>query len=191
MQFSDDFELVEKTVSGDIAAFDGLVLKYQDRIFNIAYRMLGSYEEAKDAVQEALVNVYRSLGNFRKESSFYTYLCQVVINLCKNKLRKLAQGSKTISMDAPINLEDDEVRMQIPDAADDPRQELDRKDKKARIQDAINSLDEEHKSVVVLRDIEEMSYEDIAQALDLNIGTVKSKLHRARQVLKEKLKDVI
>lgn len=191
MQFGDDFELIERTLNGDIAAFDGLVLKYQDRIFNIAYRMLGSYEEAKDAVQEALVNVYRSLGNFRKESSFYTYLCQVVINLCKNKLRKLAQGSKTISIDEPISLEDDEVRIQIPDKADDPRQELDRKDKKARIQDAINSLDEEHKSVVVLRDIEEMSYEDIAQTLDLNIGTVKSKLHRARQVLKEKLKDVI
>ena len=191
MAFCDDFELIDETLKANTAAFDKLVLKYQDRIFNIAYRMLGSYEEAKDAAQEAFVNAYKSLGNFRRESSFYTYLCQILINLCKNRLRKLSQGAKVVSIDDPVVLEDGQVQLEIPDTTDCPREALDRKDKQARIQDAVNSLDEEHKAVVVLRDIEGMSYEDIAQGLGLNMGTVKSKLHRARQMLKEKLKDVI
>ncbi len=187
----DDFELIDRTVKGDTAAFDKLVVKYQDRIFNIAYRMLGSYEEARDAAQDAFVNVYKSLGDFRKESSFYTYLCRIVMNLCKNRLRKLSQGSKVVSMDAPVMLDDDEVRMEIPDKAESPRDEFDRRDKQSRMQDAINSLEEDEKAVVVMRDIEGLSYDEIAGSLSLSLGTVKSKLHRARQLLKEKLKDVI
>ena len=186
-----DFELIEKTLNGENSAFDELVLKYQDRIFNIAYRMMGSYEEAKDASQEAFVNAFKSLANFRRESSFYTYLCQILINSCKNRLKRLNRDSKLVSIDDPFPTEDGEVKLEIPDNTFSPRDAVERKDKEARVQEAINSLDEEHKAVVVLRDIEGLSYEDIAQALNLNIGTIKSRLHRARHELKEKLKDVI
>jgi len=191
MYFSYDFDLIEKTLKGDNAAFDKLVLKYQDRIFNTAYRMLGSYEEAKDASQEAFVNAYRSLGNFRKESSFYTYLYRIAINLCKNRLKRLNRESKFVSVDTPISTEDGEIRLEIADDTSSPREALDIKDRQARIQEAINSLDEEHKAVLVLRDIEGASYEGISQMLGLNMGTIKSRLHRARYMLKEKLKDVI
>ena len=186
-----DFELIEKTLKGDNSAFDKLVLKYEDRIFNIAYRMMGSYEEAKDASQEAFVNTFRSLANFRKESSFYTYLCQILINVCKNKFKRLNRDSRLVPMDDPFPTEDGEVRLEIPDNTYSPRDAMEKKDKEARVQEAINALDEEHKAVVVLRDIEGASYEEIALALNLNIGTIKSRLHRARQELKNKLKDVI
>lgn len=191
MDSSFDFELIERTLNGDNAAFDKLVFKYQDRIFNAAFRMLGSYEEAKDASQEAFVNAYRSLSNFRRESSFYTYLYQILINLCKNRLKRLSRESKFVSVDNPIPTEEGEMHLEIADNTNCPREALDKRDKEAKIQEAINSLDEEHKAVVVMRDIEGSSYEEIAQALELNIGTIKSRLHRARLQLKEKLKDVI
>jgi len=186
-----DFELIERTIKGEHKAFDELVLKYQDRIFNIAYRMMGSYEEAKDLSQEAFINTFKSLVNFRKESSFYTYLCQILINLCRNRYKRLNRDSKLVSIDDPLRTEDGEVKLEIPDNTSSPRDILEKKDKEARVQEAINDLDEEQRGVVVLRDIQGLSYEDIAQALNLNIGTIKSRLHRARHELKNKLKDVI
>lgn len=191
MAFSSDFELIDRILQGDNEAFGEIVLKYQGRVFNIAYRMLGSYEEAKDVAQEVFISVYKSLANFRKESSFYTYLYRIVLNLCKNKFKRLNQDARTVSLDDPIWTQEGEVRIEVPDSTYNPRQEFDKRDKEAKIQEAINSLEEDQKTVVVLRDIEMMSYEEISSALGINIGTIKSRLHRARQELKEKLKDVI
>lgn len=191
MGFSDDFALIERTLKGESSAFDKLVLKYQERIFNIAYRMLGSYEEAKDATQDAFVNAFRSLADFRKESSFYTYLCQIAINVCRNRFKRLNKDSKLISIDDPLSGDEGELKIEIPDDTNSPRDALAKKDKEVMIQQAINSLDEEHREVVVMRDIEGASYEEIAGVLNINIGTIKSRLHRARHELKDKLKGLI
>ena len=165
----------------DRDVFDRLVIKYKDKVFNLCYRFMGSYHDAHDCAQDTFVKVYRSLKYFRFESSFSTWLYRIAVNTSKNRLGSLTyRFSKVmVRLDPPLEIED---RSQSPEAV------FNQKEKAAVIQKAIDALPTDQKTVVVLRDIEGLSYEEIAEITKYNLGTVKSKLARARERLRKKLR---
>lgn len=190
---SEDIEFVKAFQAGDKAVFDTLVLRYQDRVFRTCLRLLGNHEDANDCAQETFVKVYRSLNRFRLEAKFSTWLYTIAVNICKNWLTSAEhrRKKKMIYIDNPIETEEGSLRLEIPDTTQLPVAELAEKETSAQIQAAISSLPEDFKQIVVLRDIEGLSYEDISKVTGYNLGTVKSKLSRARQKLREKLKGLI
>ncbi len=173
--------------------FDELVLEHKDKVFNLCYRFLGNYEEADDCAQETFVKVYRSLKGFRRESSVSTWIYRIAVNTCKNRIAS-AQYRRSrimVRLDEPKETDDGARPIEIGDGKLSPAAEAGRRQMGELIQEAIDSLPRDQKSVVILRDVEGLSYEDVAAATGLNIGTVKSKLARARQELREKLKGLV
>ncbi|MFA5164227.1 MAG: sigma-70 family RNA polymerase sigma factor [Candidatus Omnitrophota bacterium] len=173
--------------------FDELVLEHKDKVFNLCYRFLGNYEEADDCAQETFVKVYRSLKDFRRESSVSTWIYRIAVNTCKNRVAsaQYRRSRNMVRLDEPKETDDGARPVEIGDEKLSPATEADRKEKGELIQEAIDSLPRDQKSVVILRDIEGLSYEAVAEATGLNLGTVKSKLARARQELREKLKGLV
>jgi len=189
----EDTALVRAFQAGNKASFDELVLKHKDRLFNLCFRFLGDYQEANDSAQEVFVKVYRSLKRFRFESAFSTWLYRIAVNTCKNKLRssEYRHKKKMVHLDNPGILEGGTGALEIRDETQSPLLELEKKERLNLIRQAIDSLPAEQKMVVVLRDIEEVSYEDIAHITGYSLGTVKSRLSRARLDLRKKLVKVI
>lgn len=188
-----DREWIKAFQSNDIGAFDKLVLKYKYRVFNLCYRFLGDYEEANDSAQETFVKVYRFLKNFKFKSTFSTWLYRITVNTCKNKLSSLKYRYRknTVPIDSPKNTEMGSCSIEIGDESLSPPNQFERKEKEILIQKAIDSLPKEQKTVVILRDIEGLLYEEIVRITGYKLGTVKSKLARARQQLREKLRGLI
>jgi RNA polymerase sigma-70 factor (ECF subfamily) len=187
----EDIGLIERCQEGSREAFDELVLKYQKRVFNLAYRLLNNYEEANDVAQEVFVRAYKGIRWFRKESSIFTWLYRITMNLSKNRLKALNREKKRLEpLDDPIATEEGEIKKEIIANEPSPSEVLVQKERAELIQEALASLDDEFRAALVLRDIEGLTYEEIAQILNLNVGTVKSRLHRARLMLKEKLQGV-
>lgn len=186
----EDKALIRAVQSGDQDAFDKLVLRYQDRLFNLIYRFLGDYQEANDCAQETFIKVFKSLKNFRFESSFSTWLYRIAVNTCKNRLKSSAYRwrKKTVSLGIPDGSSHDNPVAEIVNGSPSPVVQLEKKERMMRIQNAINSLPEEQNRVIVLRDIEGLSYQEIAEITELNPGTVKSRLARARLALRSTLK---
>ena len=178
-----DEALIEQIKNGDLNAFEQLIARYETRVYTIAYRYVGNHSDASDLAQEALIRVYRSIGAFRGDSAFLTWLYRVVTNVCKDELRRRARQN-TISMDEMLE------RGQAPavqTAEKPPEEAVLRKEWQEEVQVILNSLSEEHRTVVVMRDIQGYSYEEIAGFLECSLGTVKSRLNRARNLLKERL----
>lgn len=188
-----DAALIRAFHEGDKAAFDKLVLKHKDRLFNLCYRLLGDYEEANDSAQETFIKVYRALKRFRFESAFSTWLYRIAVNTCKNKLKSSAyrQKRKMVPLDNPVLANRSQPSREIQDESQSPAIELEKKERMRIIQEAIDALPPEQKEVVTLRDIEGFSYEEVAEITGFNLGTVKSRLARARQDLRKKLRSVI
>jgi len=187
-----DAELIKSFQSGKKAAFDELVLKHKDKVFNLCYWFVGDYQDANDLAQETFLKAYRALKKFRFESAFSTWIYRIAVNTCKNRLKSFQYRIKKKF----VHLNNTAAAMsnpgvEITDESSSPEIELWRKEKSRLIQAAINSLTAEKKAVVVLRDIEGLSYEEISSVTGFNLGTVKSKLARARQDLREKLKGEI
>lgn len=189
----EDAERVKAFQSGDKTVFDKIVLKYKDKVFNLCYRFLGDHAEADDCAQESFVKVYCSLQGFRLESTFSTWLYRLTVNTCKNKLGSLEYRyrKKMVRLNNPKETEEGTNPIEIKDESLSPIIEIERKEKKMLIQKAIDSLPEEQKTVVVLRDIEGLSYEEIVKITGYKLGTLKSKLARARSELRKKLRGVI
>jgi RNA polymerase sigma-70 factor (ECF subfamily) len=189
----EDAILIRAFRDGDKAAFDKLVLKHKDRVFNLCYRLLGDYEEANDSAQETFIKIYGSLKKFRFESAFSTWLYRIAVNTCKNKLKSKAfrQKRKMIPMDNPVSGNRNQPSREIQDESQSPAMELEKKERMRAIQEAINALPPEQREVVTLRDIEGFSYGEVAEITGFNLGTVKSRLARARQDLRKKLRSVI
>lgn len=185
MPFAEDAGLVKEFKAGKIKAFNEIVIKYKDKVFNTSYRFLGNYQEANDLAQECFITVYDNIESFRGESSLSTWIYRIVINTCKNKLKSFSRKKniKTVSLKDKI--------LEAKDNTNSPVKLLEKKELEANIQDAINSLQDDWREVVVLRDIEGLDYESIAEAAGCDIGTVKSRLHRARMDLKDKLKSYV
>ena len=189
----EDAALVRAFQAGNKGAFDKLVLKHQDKLFNLCYWFLGDYHEANDSAQEAFIKAYRSLKKFRSESTFSTWLYRIAVNTCKNRLKSFdyRQKKKMVWLDNPGGPEGGSTTMEIQDEAVSPMVELEKKERLVVIKRAIDSLPTEQKVVVVLRDIDGLPYEEIASITGFNLGTVKSRLARARLELRKRLGRVI
>jgi RNA polymerase sigma-70 factor (ECF subfamily) len=178
--------LVRESLAGDRSAFDKLIMLHKREVFNLCYRLLGDYDDADDCAQEVFIKVSRALKKYRFESRFSTWLYRVTINTCKNKFRSLEYRlrSKKVRIDTVIPMDENEKLVEIESTANSPATELLRKEIDRLIQKAINTLPPKQKLVVVLRDIEGRSYEEIVGITGFKLGTVKSKLSRARHELR-------
>lgn len=186
MSKSLDELLVERAKRGDAEAFEQLTSQFYKKVYNVAYRATGNHEDASDVAQEAFVRAYLSLPEFRGDSSFQTWLLRITQNACLDELRR-RKRRRVSSLDEPLSVEDGEMDRQlaVADTADGPEQALERVEIQQAVQESINSLDEEYRVVVIMRDIQGYSYNEIAEVLGINLGTVKSRLNRARHALKE------
>lgn len=183
--FQED-ELVARSRDGDIDAFEELVSRYERKIYTIAYRLIGNYDDADDLTQEAFLRAFKSIKNFRGEASFQTWMCRIVTNVCRDEMRKRKRVVFE-SLDETITLCDGEVQKQIASSEPGPSELYERKEAQETIQKYINSLSPDFRVALVLRDIQGYSYEEIAQQLQCSLGTVKSRISRARNNLKNKL----
>ena len=190
LNVDNDALLVTSAQQGDLSAFEALVVKHQKRMLNIAFRIIGEYEDACEVVQDAFVSAHRNLKSFRAEAKFSTWLTAITVNLSKNRLKRvmIKQRREPISLDAPIRTDDGEV---MPDPPSEDPSVLDRMDKQdtaKKVQDCIKALEQDFREVLVLRDMQDFSYEEIGGMLKVAAGTVKSRLFRARESVKECLK---
>ena len=171
--------LVKRAQKGDSAALEELLFAYEKRVYNTAYRYMGNEADAYDMAQEALIKIYKRIKAFKGDSSFSSWIYRITVNTCLDGLRK--HKKNVVSLEASIesgasyrdnsNISPEESMLQVELAGD--------------IQKAINTLSGDHKSVVILRDINGLSYEEVAACLSVSVGTVKSRISRARQRLKE------
>ncbi len=179
-----DEALLEQSLAGDSAAFGELVRKYQDRLFNTLLRLTGCREEAEDVAQEAFVQAYFKLHTFQQNSAFYTWLYRIAFNVGISRRRRRRHemsvdwGKEVAGAEPVDDLEMPEVR-------------LEREERAEQLQEAIQTLSEEHRAILILREMEGCCYETIAEVLDLPIGTVRSRLHRARMQLRDYLKEAL
>jgi RNA polymerase sigma-70 factor, ECF subfamily len=183
----EDADFVVRCRRGDPDAFAVLVRRHQKRMLNIAYRMIGDYSEACDVVQEAFLSAWRGFGKFRGEARFSTWLCSIVLNHARNHLKAGAAraGRGGVSFDDPAT--SDAGGPDPPSNEESAVERLERRELEARVQAGIGSLDGAQREVLVLRDIQGYSYEEIGAMLRLPQGTVRSRLFRARSALKESL----
>jgi RNA polymerase sigma-70 factor (ECF subfamily) len=180
---------VSRTIGGDGAAFAAIVERYQDRLHNAIYRLVGSPEDARDLLQDAFVKAYENLDGFRGGSSLYTWLFRIAVNTALSHRRKRKWTHVGLG---PASDDDPAAEAGWPDpAAPDPADPMLAAETEAAVQHALNGLDEEHRTIVVLRDIQHCDYHDMAEILGLPAGTVKSRLHRARLMLRDKLKPLL
>jgi len=189
----DDATLVKGVQTGDTAAFDALVIRHKDRVFNLCYRLLGDLQDADDSAQEIFLKVFRSINRFRFEAAFSTWLYRIAVNTCKNRLKssEYRQKKMTISLENPGHPDTDTPPREVRDNGNSPGNHAERKERMRQIQKAVNTLPPDQKTVVTLRDIQGFSYEEIADMTGLNLGTVKSKLSRARLGLREQLRGLL
>ncbi len=179
--------LLEKAKSGDVAAFESLIQGCQKKVFNIALRMLENKDDAFEVSQEVFIKIFRSLSNFKGNSSFSTWVYKITVNICLDEIRK-RKNARVLSLDETVKYKDSEVQLQIQDDGPTPDIEAEKNEIKRVVNNAIKDLNEEHRMVIILRDIQGFSYEEISQMTSCPEGTVKSRLNRARQSLKEILK---
>ena len=186
----EDVGLVALVQKGDLEAFEQLVSKHQKRMLNIAYRLVNEYDDACEVVQDAFLSAYRNIKAFRGDSKFTTWLTTITVNLSKNKLKQMRsrQGHVAFSLDEPIRTEDGEVAMDPPSREPSVLDKMVKSEVKQRVQDCIRTLEPDFREVVVLRDMQEFSYEEIGSMLKVASGTVKSRLFRGREMVKECLK---
>lgn len=182
----EDSILIERSQNGDQNAFNQLLSKHSERAYQYAYRLTRSQEEASDIVAEAFVRIFKALPNFKGESAFTTWLYRIETN-CFLDIRKKQRSRPCTSLDAALQTTDGELALQIEDSAPSPYMETERRERMSAIEHAVEDLPEYQKAMIVMYHAEMLSYEDIAQTLNLPIGTVKSRLNRARISLRERL----
>lgn len=175
-----DAQLVEAALAGNRDAFGDLVSRYQDRLFNTLLRVVGSHEDAADAVQDAFVQAYAKLDSFRGASQFYTWLYRIAMNVALSRGRR---RRPTASLDYAKESAGDEPLA----AAPRPEEAVLSQERIQLVQAALAELGDEHRQILVLREIDGCAYEEIAEILELPVGTVRSRIFRARGQLKEKL----
>lgn len=181
--------LVERVQKGDKFAFDLLINKYQHRIISLVTRYVHDHAEAQDVAQEAFIKAYRAIGNFRGDSAFYTWLYRIAINTAKNWLVAQKRRPPASDIDA-VDAEQYDIDSRLKDK-DTPENELLREEIKETVYSTIEQLPEDLRTAIVLREMEGMSYEEIAATMECPIGTVRSRIFRAREAIDEKLRPLI
>lgn len=185
----DDAGVVARCRSGDTEAFAVLVRRHQRKMLNVAFRMIGDYDEACDVVQEAFLSAYRAIGKFRGDARFSTWLCGIVLNHSRSHLTKKAarMSREAWSLDDSSGSKDESFANEIRSPEMSIAERIEKRDLEKKVQKCIDRLDGEQREVLVLRDIQGFSYEEIGDLLKLPEGTVKSRLFRARTALKDGL----
>jgi RNA polymerase sigma-70 factor (ECF subfamily) len=181
---NDDAQLISETLSGQAAAFGQLVQRYQDRLYNSLVHIMGDTHEARDMVQEAFVQAYLKLGTFQQTSTFYTWLYRIAFNVAASHARRRRPA---VSVEQAREATGQEP---VDDSAG-PSQQLEQLERANQVRKALATLSEEHRLILVLREIDGFCYEAIAEMLDLPLGTVRSRLHRARSQLRDQLKELL
>jgi RNA polymerase sigma-70 factor, ECF subfamily len=181
---NDDAQLIDQTLAGHSAAFGQLVQKYQDRLYNTIVHVVGNAEDAKDVVQEAFVQAFLKLDTFQRASAFYTWMYRIAFNVAvtHRRRRHAAVSVEQAHLNNGLEPTDDE---------EEPAERLQREERIRQVRRAIAELGEEFRAVLVLREIDGCCYETIAEILDMPVGTVRSRLHRARLQLRGHLKEVL
>jgi RNA polymerase sigma-70 factor (ECF subfamily) len=179
-------DLVRKAQNGDLVAFEKLVNVYQQRIYSLSYQLSGNHTDAQDLAQEAFIKAFRALAGFRNESDFGTWLHRITVNLWLNIKRK-QNVVPMVSLDEPVPTQDGKVFRELTTTSGNPEQYLEDKEFCRLLRKSLDEMSPEHKAVLVLRDIEGHSYEEMAGILGCSLGTIKSRLNRARQILRKQV----
>ena len=186
-----DAVLVEQAQKGDTAAFDQLVSRYRSRIFGMIYNMVHNEQDAWDLAQDSFVKAWKSIARFRGQSSFYTWIYRIVMNVTIDSLRKKQVKGGGAEFDDAIQLRDiDPASRTVPHADALPYEKMEHREIRGRIDAAIAELTPEHRAVILMKEIEGMQYHEIAESLGCSIGTVMSRLFYARKKLQSQLRDV-
>lgn len=175
-----DIQLIRRCTEGDLKSFEKLISQYERNAFAMALRYLGDYDDASDVTQEALIKVYRNISSFRFESSFTTWLYRIVINTCKDFLKK-RNREQVVSIDESQKEITDDTREK------DPQAHTEREEVRSEVHRALDEISEVHRLVIVLKDIQGFTYDQIAEMLDIPIGTVRSRISRGRVELKKQI----
>jgi len=185
-------DLLKQASSGDIAAFETLIQQYEKLIYNIAWRIMGNAEDAKDIAQEAIIKIYRNLASCKSLAQFKAWAAKITHNACMDELRR-RKGKTAESYDAMIEdgREDTSRGGILPPDPNDPEAALLRKELGGLINDGLSRLSDEHRALLVLRDVQGLTYEEIAEITNLPLGTVKSRISRGRSRLKEILLEML
>ncbi len=179
-----DEVLVQKTKNGDLDAFDELVRRYEGKIYGLAYRFMGNHADASDLAQDTFIRVYQALAGFRGDAAFSTWIYRIAANICRDELRK-RQRRRSVSMDEMIDASP--ANVPTADGSYSPEETVQRYEVQRQVQFCLNELSDDHRLVLVMREIQGLSYEEIAGALQCSMGTVKSRISRARSALKDKM----
>jgi RNA polymerase sigma-70 factor (ECF subfamily) len=180
----DDAQLIDEALRGDAESFGELVRKYQDRLFNTVLHVAGRREEAEDVVQEAFVQAFLKLSSFQRNSAFYTWLYRVAFNIAiSRKRRRRAETS--------VEQHRESTGVEPLDDGEAPEERVLREERAELLSGALQRLSDEHRAILVLREMEGCCYDTIAEILDLPVGTVRSRLHRARLQLRDELKSAV
>ena len=174
-----EMELVRAAAGGDEAAFSELVRMYENKAYHLALRMCGNAEDAGDVAQDAFLAAWRGLPSFRGEAGFSTWLYRLVSNAAIDHLRRTKHQRGSVSLD------DEELNIDTIDTAPGPQDSAEGAELQRVVQDGLNRLGDDHRTVLVMREVQELSYEEIARALEIDMGTVKSRISRARNALRK------
>ena len=186
-----DLDLVKQSQAGDTEAFDQLVGRYRTRVFGMIYNMVHNEQDAWDLAQDSFLKAWKSIGRFRGQSSFYTWIYRIVTNVTIDWIRKKQVKGSGTEFDDVIQLKDiDPASQTVPKAAALPHQQMEQGETRERIDQAIAQLSPEHRAVILMKEMEDMQYHEIAEALDCSIGTVMSRLFYARKKLQNLLRDL-
>jgi RNA polymerase sigma-70 factor, ECF subfamily len=188
-QDENDQQLVQRVQAGDQSAFNLLVLKYQHRVLKLIGRFVSDQSEAQDVAQEAFLKAYRALGSFRGESAFYTWLYRIAINTAKNAL--VAQRRRPVDFDLDAQDPEGFERQAKLKESDTPEGVLLTEEIRQVVEKAMEQLPEDLRTAIVLRELDGLSYEEIAEAMDCPVGTVRSRIFRAREAIDKKLKPLL
>ena len=188
----DDRDLVAQARQGDMTAFSLLVEKYQDRLFNATYRLCGNYQDACELTQEAFLRALRGIAGFRSEAKFYTWLFRIALNLTRSHQRR--SGRRRVrslnELDGTLELASQASSLSG-GASPDPSERAEQAEQNSKVVAALDLLAGQYKTVIVLRDVEDLDYQQIAQIVGVPVGTVKSRVHRGRLALRKHLAELI
>ena len=179
-------EWIRRAKHGDMDAFERLILQHEKTVYNLAFRMLYHSEDAKDVSQEVFLKAYRNIGNFDERSAFSTWLYRITYNTCIDATRR-QKGKQSYSLEDELENEEGTIQRQVADKGDTPEEAILKKEQRSEILQALDTLSEEHKTAIILRDVKGLSYEEIAEILEISLGTVKSRISRARNQCKQEI----
>lgn len=176
--------LVQRASKGDLQAFEALVKAYETKLYNVALRMVSDSEDAMDIVQEVFLKAYQALPNFRGDSKFSTWIYRICMNASLDHLRR-RKKSQVYSLDAPIEFPDSEAQRQVEDTAESTEEIVEARFLGEKLLEILSDLEPHYRAVLILCDVQGYSYQEIAEILDMSLGTVKSRIHRARSILRK------